>query len=231
MTAHAFVGRHGVSLAAPPSLRLAGAIGLAPEAPPPVAAPAALPPAPPPLPRTLAAERMQPRMRSTLAALAQAPGPIFAADLRRVIGGGLESGTLTSQLARLAEWGLAARQGRAEGGRLLWQVTDAGRAFVAASHPPADFEILQAVRVMARTPATGRCWWTSAEPRRPDQPTTAYRLGAYFRRQGSASLTVCEARVRLAQLAAAGLILRGTWRRNGVPQPCYWPLHAAEVSA
>lgn len=74
MTAHAYIGLHGVRLAAPPSLRLVQAIAPARPAPQDDTPPPA-PDAPAKDRHRAAPEQMKPQTRATLAALAQAPGP------------------------------------------------------------------------------------------------------------------------------------------------------------
>lgn len=224
MTAHAYIGLHGVRLAAPPSHRLAQTMAarrIAPVPPSPPPAPAA-----PASPRHKAApERMQPQTRATLAALAQAPGPIQAPALRRVLAEGVTANVLTGQLHRLALWGFAQGAPGPDAARYEWQVTTAGQEFLASCVPVADSTILQAVAEIARQPLSGHRWWITGEAGRQDPPTTPHSLTRHLHAQGH-RIHGSEAAERLADLADRGLIHRGKGWRKGAWKPCYWPLHA-----
>ena len=217
MSLHSIIGLHGVSLAAPPSHRQTPAATPAPAAP--VTLPAPMAPA---APRHKAApERMLPQTRATLAALAQSPAPVEAPDLRRVLGDGVTANVLTGQLHRLSVWGFA-HGAPGQSGRYEWQVTAAGREFLASCTPVADSTILQAVAEIARQPVGTYRWWITGEPGRGDTPTTPHSLTRHLQAQGH-RIHSSEAAARLADLANRGLLHRGKGWRKGAWKPCYWP--------
>lgn len=221
MTLHSIPGRHGVSLAAPPSPKLADAIGL--SRPAPKTADAAPGEAPAPRSHQAAPERMKPQTRATLAALAGLSHPIEAADLRQSLGDGATANVVTGQLQRLAVWGFAIGQRGAPGGRYLWQVTPDGRKFLASCKPVTEAQILQGVAVIAREPLPDHRWWLSDAPDRHDKPTTAHLLTRHLQAQGI-RIHDTEAAAWLTDLSARRLIHHGQARRKGELVDCYWPL-------